>query len=229
LGRFAQADSIVPPGVRGYDRYAYGLNNPSRYTDPTGHSPCYADNYDDGPQCAKAGSPSKWYYDNWKYQHKVKEEIVKAVDDFDLGNGTIQVDAGVNGFTKLNGIRGNFSVAMDFKGNIAFLRTVGWGGYIGKGGGAGLGLTVTNAPSVYYLEGNDVEYGGQVGNVETVAAEVVLFKGEDRKIYKGISIAQQEELLLPWPFEVHGTITNTKIWGVINIPDNIANLLRWLP
>jgi len=39
LGRFAQADSIVPGGVQGYDRYAYVNNNPLRYTDPSGHSP----------------------------------------------------------------------------------------------------------------------------------------------------------------------------------------------
>ncbi len=37
LGRFAQADSIVPAGVQGYDRYAYVRNNPLRYTDPSGH------------------------------------------------------------------------------------------------------------------------------------------------------------------------------------------------
>jgi len=37
LGRFAQADSIVPGGVQGYDRFAYVNNNPLRYTDPTGH------------------------------------------------------------------------------------------------------------------------------------------------------------------------------------------------
>ena len=40
LGRFAQADSIVPAGVQGYDRYAYANNNPVRYTDPSGHSVC---------------------------------------------------------------------------------------------------------------------------------------------------------------------------------------------
>jgi RHS repeat-associated protein len=39
IGRFAQADSIVPSGVQGYDRYAYGNNNPIKYTDPTGHCP----------------------------------------------------------------------------------------------------------------------------------------------------------------------------------------------
>lgn len=35
-----QADSIIPPGVQGLDRYAYGLNNPSRFTDPSGHVVC---------------------------------------------------------------------------------------------------------------------------------------------------------------------------------------------
>jgi RHS repeat-associated protein len=40
LGRFAQADSIVPGGVQGYDRYAYVSNNPIMYTDPSGHTSC---------------------------------------------------------------------------------------------------------------------------------------------------------------------------------------------
>jgi RHS repeat-associated protein len=39
IGRFAQADSIVPSGVQGYDHYAYVNNNPLRYTDPDGHCP----------------------------------------------------------------------------------------------------------------------------------------------------------------------------------------------
>ena len=45
LGRFTQADSIVPPGVQGLDRYAYVNNNPMRYTDPTGHRSCEEDGY----------------------------------------------------------------------------------------------------------------------------------------------------------------------------------------
>jgi RHS repeat-associated protein len=40
LSRFAQADSIVPGGVQGLDRYAYANNNPLRYIDPSGHSYC---------------------------------------------------------------------------------------------------------------------------------------------------------------------------------------------
>ncbi|MBI5352936.1 MAG: RHS repeat-associated core domain-containing protein [Chloroflexi bacterium] len=37
LGRFAQADAIVPGGVQGLDRYAYVNNSPLVYTDPNGH------------------------------------------------------------------------------------------------------------------------------------------------------------------------------------------------
>ena len=41
LGRFAQADTIVPdPGnTLGFDRYAYANNSPIRYIDPSGHEP----------------------------------------------------------------------------------------------------------------------------------------------------------------------------------------------
>ncbi|MFN3929152.1 MAG: RHS repeat-associated core domain-containing protein, partial [Thermoflexus sp.] len=41
LGRFLSADTIVPePGnPQALNRYAYVLNNPLRYTDPTGHCP----------------------------------------------------------------------------------------------------------------------------------------------------------------------------------------------
>ena len=40
LGRFTQADTIIPvasQGVQAWDRYAYVNNNPIRYNDPSGH------------------------------------------------------------------------------------------------------------------------------------------------------------------------------------------------
>lgn len=52
LGRFVQADSIVSGGAQGYDRYTYGLNNPSRYTDPSGHKICDGAN-EDGGDCVE--------------------------------------------------------------------------------------------------------------------------------------------------------------------------------
>ncbi|MFT3890483.1 MAG: RHS repeat-associated core domain-containing protein [Anaerolineales bacterium] len=45
LGRFAQADTIIPGGVQGYDRYAYTNNNPVKYFDPSGH--CAVEGDDD--------------------------------------------------------------------------------------------------------------------------------------------------------------------------------------
>jgi RHS repeat-associated protein len=41
-GRFIQADTIVPGAgnPQAYDRYAYVLNNPLKYVDPTGHATC---------------------------------------------------------------------------------------------------------------------------------------------------------------------------------------------
>lgn len=56
LGRFAQADSIVPGGVQGFDRYAYVNNSPLVYIDPSGYeSVCGSENSD--PECNSA--------DNW--------------------------------------------------------------------------------------------------------------------------------------------------------------------
>ena len=41
LGRFAQADTLVPDAYnpQDYDRYSYTRNNPLRYVDPSGHDP----------------------------------------------------------------------------------------------------------------------------------------------------------------------------------------------
>ncbi len=43
LARFTRADTLVPAGVQGYDRYAYANNNPLRYVDPSGHDPWWCE------------------------------------------------------------------------------------------------------------------------------------------------------------------------------------------
>jgi RHS repeat-associated protein len=41
LGRFAQADTLIPgQDAQAFDRYSYAGNNPARYNDPTGHFKC---------------------------------------------------------------------------------------------------------------------------------------------------------------------------------------------
>ena len=40
LAHFNQPDTLTAGGPQGLNRYAYGLNNPSRYTDPSGHKAC---------------------------------------------------------------------------------------------------------------------------------------------------------------------------------------------
>lgn len=57
LGRFISADTIVPQSenTTSYDRYSYGFNNPSRFTDPSGHMPseCGENNQDCGASQAQ--------------------------------------------------------------------------------------------------------------------------------------------------------------------------------
>ena len=64
LGRFAQADTIVPGGVQGYDRYAYTNNNPLNYADPSGHLAIGDSNNEGG--CNTPGSP-KCIIDQYGY------------------------------------------------------------------------------------------------------------------------------------------------------------------
>ncbi len=70
LGRFAQADTIVPAGVQGYDRYAYVNNNPVRYTDPSGHES--GDCWDRG-YCTKKQALRK-ELDKFKEPKRVKDD-----------------------------------------------------------------------------------------------------------------------------------------------------------
>jgi RHS repeat-associated protein len=72
LGRFAQADTIIPGGVQGYDRYAYAFNNPVRYNDPSGHKPC-GDGEKWGCGTGKKQDPDKEPYPNWR-KHVEKDK-----------------------------------------------------------------------------------------------------------------------------------------------------------
>jgi len=67
IGRFAQADSIIPGGVQGLDRYAYTNNSPINYTDPSGHNP------ECGPDGIYCGG-GKWVHA--QYPDKVDKSLL---------------------------------------------------------------------------------------------------------------------------------------------------------
>jgi hypothetical protein len=72
LSRFAQADTIVPSGVQGLDRYAYVNNSPINYTDPSGH---------DAWWCETASCSYKYYSSNSlvnNYSEKGELAYIKA-------------------------------------------------------------------------------------------------------------------------------------------------------
>ncbi len=53
VGRFVSADTVIPGGVQGLDRYAYVNNNPLRYIDPNGNHPYCSSKYADPEDCYK--------------------------------------------------------------------------------------------------------------------------------------------------------------------------------
>jgi hypothetical protein len=85
LGRFTSADTIIPGGVQGLDRYAYGLNNPSRYTDPTGHM---VEDESDGAGCSGGGPAcimDMWSgYDDADHMMAALRNWVRYHKDYDL-------------------------------------------------------------------------------------------------------------------------------------------------
>ena len=241
LNRFAQADTVIPGAgdSQAWDRYTYANNSPLKYTDPSGHRP------DDGCRVEGCHTTPKIIADDKRKENEFRQrteylqcwagqaihcsgfdKAIIALDNYDFGDGTIQFGFNLNGFISGVGLRGDIGIAMDFKGNIAIIRTGGAGAYIGAGGGVGGYLTVTNAPSVEYLEGPNVQIGGQFGEGETVGAEFVIFRGPDRNQYRGISISDKAQLQAPWPFEAHGTATGSKIMFIRNVPDFIVDIFR---
>jgi RHS repeat-associated protein len=68
LGRFTSADSIVPNGAHGFDRYNYVNNRPTSNIDPTGHIPMVDEDKQGKPPCAQ----------------KPKKSATKRMDDIPI-------------------------------------------------------------------------------------------------------------------------------------------------
>ena len=81
-GRFLQADTIVPGAgnPQAYDRYAYTLNNPLRYTDPSGHDYCQS-THADPEECAEIDQNGDGLTDPPAYPTTQPEGLVTGSGD----------------------------------------------------------------------------------------------------------------------------------------------------
>jgi RHS repeat-associated protein len=129
LGRFVQADTIVP-GVdpKSWDRYSYVLNNPLRWVDPSGYKACEGDaegpddcDYDPQVKPPKKHKPNPWrrpaifsaigrnktagYNEDW-------DQLFLNHVKFPVGNGE---HTGFGGCSTYTGCNGKFHPAIDTK------------------------------------------------------------------------------------------------------------------
>ena len=91
LGRFTSADTIIPGGVQGYDRYAYVNNSPVNFTDPSGHIACEGACQGDGRWRCKYPNKRRlrrsWTTKLWGVSVPSKKSDDKRKDDPSDGSG----------------------------------------------------------------------------------------------------------------------------------------------
>jgi RHS repeat-associated protein len=114
ITHFNQPDSIVPDpyNPQSFNRYAYALNNPLKYTDPSGHLPCLDDYYWNG-QCHSEMDYVKkslkedyqwnldgtWADDELKMIIQTAYDIQLYVDNLTGGRGLDWMNAYLSGVT----------------------------------------------------------------------------------------------------------------------------------
>lgn len=109
VGRFVSADTIVPDPVdpQAFNRYSYGLNNPVKYTDPTGHVACDDDNCNSRDEAvAMTSSAATMRYVNWQLG-----SAFHALIEFDFVLSVAPEEGLINAYgSDLPGGRGMFSI-----------------------------------------------------------------------------------------------------------------------
>jgi len=211
LGRFAQPDTIVPePGnPQALNRYSYTLNNPVKFTDPTGHR--------NDPGGGAPYSCAEDLYCVYLEGHELagwpvgttQEDIdARYVSILVPEEGTVSFGVNLMGGA---GLMGSSSLAffhVDSEGNVVLISpSFGGGGIAGGAGEATLFLMTTNAENVEQLEGWFINAGAGTDLLGTIGVDKLWFKdyntgeeftGQSYNIGAGIAVA-------PLPgTEVHG-------------------------
>jgi RHS repeat-associated protein len=86
LGRFTSADTIIPShwNSSSWDRYSYSLNNPCRYSDPSGYSPC-----EGKPDWSQLPEPEPGM--KWRYVGRFNASQYIYADEGDYGGSSIPI------------------------------------------------------------------------------------------------------------------------------------------
>ena len=242
LGKFVQADTIVPePGdPQSLNRYAYTLNNPVKYNDPSGHrwvedndaNPCRVvggceairnEGYIEHPQILKQQASkriepvrnyAKEFVGNMMRPapFNVLGQLLSQVG-LSLPDQTMAVNIGYIGGIGVLG-RMSTSVAVDTQGNIALLRS-GGGGVGDPISAGGVSITLTNASSVMDLEGSSINIGGYFGELLSTTGELIIFP--DKKNLPRIGVTLGEALSAQSPITVYESSESAKIVRQISL------------
>jgi RHS repeat-associated protein len=106
LGRFAQADSIIPGGVQGLDRYAYANNDPVNFIDPSGHRAC--DDTDANGSCISYDEIENEVQNPYGISQYDIEKVANAQDGYEHW-----LTLGIQSINNLRAIKGWWSKYLD--------------------------------------------------------------------------------------------------------------------
>ena len=148
-GRFLNADVLINTGtgLLGYNIYTYCDNNPVMKTDPNGTFPQWIKN------------TVKWTTENLaKPVVKTAQKVLSKVD------ATYSRGINVSGTPSAFIFNLQAGISIDTKGNVAIQGSFGGGFTIGSPSASITSYqSITNAPSIYKLNGSGYQIGGSVG------------------------------------------------------------------
>ena len=211
VGRFINTDNITDSGagILGYNTFMYCGNNPINAADPTGHG------------IIKDAIKRFASF----VQEKVNTYKTKSKDNV----GTVQLGATISGSVVMQGIAA-WGVTFDRQGNV--------GVFFSSGGGTGSPslsacslITITEAPTIDYLNGPSFQIGGSVDvKGVSVGAEYTGMMDSKGEVYSGLTATAGVGFVFPSPGEIHMDITRTRVEGV-NVFDEIddvcTKIMEW--
>ena len=208
--RFVNADIYIIASVEAVSTnvYAYCRDEPVKHSDIMG----------------------KWWFNdcvNW-FNKNIVDPIVDAYDavnEFIAENirGTFSFGVNVSGTFGMWSFYAQIGISMDFKGNIGIQYGYGGGASTSNAAiSAGIYVSGTNAPTIYYLNGAGAQFGGSVsgkvgGLSAMTGAEVDIIPYSEEETYYGVTLSGGIGTIAAGNYEFHTTWGNTETLFAVNI------------